>query len=39
MVPLSLSTWFQVCTLKPSRATVRRGTAIALSGVVPIKGH
>jgi hypothetical protein len=37
--PLSLQTWFQTCTLKPSRATVSRGTAIALSGVVPIKGH
>ena len=36
---LSLSTWFQVCTLKPSRATVGRSTAIALSGIVPIKGH
>lgn len=36
---LSLSTWFQVCTLKPSRATIGRSTAIALSGVVPIKGH
>ena len=31
--------WFQICTLKPSRATVSKGTAIALSGIVPIKGH
>ena len=37
--PLALLTWFQTCTLKPSRATVSGGTAIALSGVVPIKGH
>lgn len=36
---LSLWTSFQVCTLKPSRATVGRSTAIALSGIVPIKGH
>ena len=36
---LSLQTSFQVCTLKPSKATVRKGTAIALSGIVPIKGH
>jgi len=37
--PLSLTTWFQVCTLKPSRATVGKSTAVGLSGVVPIKGH
>ena len=37
--PLSLTTRFQVCTLKPSRTAVSKGTAIALSGVVPIKGH
>ncbi len=37
--PLALQTWFQTCTLKPSRATVSKGTAIALSGIVPIKGH
>ena len=36
---LSLWTSFQVCTLKPSRAIVGRSTAIALSGIVPIKGH
>lgn len=36
---LSLITRFQVCTLKPSKASIRRGTAINLSGVVPIKGH
>ena len=37
--PLSLQTWFQTCTLKPSKATVSKGAAISLSGVVPIKGH
>ena len=37
--PLSLETWFQTCTLKPSKATVARGAAITLSGIVPIKGH
>jgi hypothetical protein len=37
--PLSLTTRFQTCTLKPSRATVSKGTAIAMSGIVPIKGH
>lgn len=37
--PLSLVTWFQTCTLKPSKSTVGAGTAIALKGVVPVKGH
>lgn len=37
--PLSLQTKFQTCTLKPSKATVSKGAAIALSGIVPIKGH
>jgi hypothetical protein len=37
--PLSLQTWFQTCTLKPSKATVYKGTSISLSGIVPIKGH
>ncbi len=36
---LSLVTSFQTCTLKPSKASVRKGAAITLSGVVPIKGH
>ncbi len=36
---LSLTTSFQTCTLKRTRSVVRKGTAIALSGVVPIKGH
>jgi len=37
--PLSLQTWFQTCTLKPSKATVSRGASITLSGIVPVKGH
>ena len=37
--PLALQTWFQTCTLKPSKSTVSRGATISLSGVVPIKGH
>jgi hypothetical protein len=37
--PLELWTVFQVCTLKPSKSTVRANTSIGLSGIVPIKGH
>jgi hypothetical protein len=31
--------YFQVCSLRSSRATVRRGAAVRLSGVVPTQGH
>jgi len=37
--PLDLYDWFQVCTLKPSKANVRKGSSIKLSGIVPIQGH
>jgi hypothetical protein len=36
---LTLYTTFQTCTLKPSRATVRSGSSVKLSGVVPVHGH
>jgi len=36
---LSLQTWFQTCTLKASKATISRGGAIKLSGVIPTRGH
>jgi hypothetical protein len=37
--PLGLTTWFQVCTLKPSASTISRGKSIRLKGIVPISGH
>ncbi len=37
--PCLSQTWFQTCTLKPSKATVSKGAAITLSGIVPVKGH
>jgi hypothetical protein len=36
---LYLSTPFQVCTLKASKTSIRKGTAIRLSGVIPTQGH
>ena len=30
---------FQVCTLKSSRASVKHGGAVRLSGVIPTRGH
>ena len=36
---LSLQTSFQTCTLKASKATISRGGAIKLSGVIPTRGH
>jgi hypothetical protein len=36
---LVLDTPFQVCTLKSSKNSVRRGGTIRLSGVVPVEGH
>ena len=37
--PLTLETTFQTCTLKPSRASIGSGSAIRLSGIVPVMGH
>ena len=37
--PLGLTTWFQVCTLKPSAASIKKGKSITLKGIVPISGH
>lgn len=36
---LDLTTYFQVCTLKSSRASVRSGGTVRLSGVIPTQGH
>jgi hypothetical protein len=36
---LDLHTPFQVCTMRPSRTSIRRGTKIRVTGVVPIYGH
>jgi hypothetical protein len=36
---LELSSAVQLCTLKASRTSIRRGAAIRLSGVVPTEGH
>jgi hypothetical protein len=36
---LDLTTGFQVCTLKSSRAVVNKGRRIKLSGVVPTQDH
>lgn len=30
---------YQVCTLKPSKSSVRRGASISVSGVIPTQGH
>jgi hypothetical protein len=37
--PLSLSTWFQICTLKASKTSVRKGASIRFSGVIPVQDH
>ncbi|MEZ5125443.1 MAG: carboxypeptidase-like regulatory domain-containing protein [Thermoleophilia bacterium] len=34
-----LNEFYQVCTLKPSKSTISRGSTITLSGVVPTEGH
>lgn len=39
LAALYLETPFQVCTLKASRTVITRGTAIRVSGVVPVAGH
>lgn len=36
---LDINDFFQVCTLKSSKAAVRRGGAIRLAGLVPLAGH
>ena len=36
---LDINDFFQVCTLKSSRTSVRSGAAIRLSGRVPLAGH
>lgn len=36
---LLLETPFQVCTLKSTKTSVRKGGAIKLSGVIPTQGH
>ena len=36
---LNLTDYFQVCTLKATKTSVRRGAAVKLSGVVPVQGH
>lgn len=37
--PLYLEVAYQVCTLKPSQAAISRGSAIRLSGTIPLAGH
>ncbi len=37
--PLVLDAPFQVCTLKSSKTSVRKGGSIRLSGVIPTEGH
>ena len=36
---LYLETPFQVASLKPSAATIRRGASVTLTGVIPTRGH
>ena len=36
---LDITAYFQVASLKASRASIRRGGAVRLSGVVPTQGH
>lgn len=37
--PLLLHTPFQVCTLKSTKASIKKGGSIKLSGVIPTQGH
>ena len=37
--PLTLDTWFQVCTLEATRTTIGKGSAVRLSGIIPVQGH
>ena len=36
---LSIYDGYQVCTLKPSKSSVRKGALITVSGVIPTQGH
>jgi hypothetical protein len=38
-LPLSVEEPYQVCTMKPSKASIRKGAKIRVSGVVPTQGH
>jgi hypothetical protein len=37
--PLYVETSYQVCTMKPTKASIRRGTRIKIKGIVPTEGH
>ena len=37
--PLYLETSYQVCTMKPSKTSITKGTRIRVSGIVPTEGH
>jgi hypothetical protein len=37
--PLYLEEMYQVCTMKPSKTKIRKGTKIRVTGVVPTEGH
>jgi hypothetical protein len=36
---LDIHDFYQVCTIKPSASTVRAGTRVTISGVIPTQGH
>ncbi len=38
-LPLYVERSFQVCTMKPSKTAISRGTRIRITGVVPTEGH
>lgn len=37
--PLYLESEYQVCTMKPSKTSVKKGARIRVTGVVPVEGH
>lgn len=37
--PLYLESGYQVCTMKPSKTSVKKGARIRVTGVVPVEGH
>ena len=37
--PLTLDTWFQVCTLEATKTTIGKGSAVRFSGIIPVQGH
>jgi len=37
--PLYLEETYQVCTMKPSKTSVRKGAKIRVTGVIPTEGH